>query len=269
MGYVFVGGSPRSGTSMLQLLLCQFERTNPMLRDVTYLRGLVTLYEAALEDFANDTHYYFDDVGEFQSFHAGLVETFLERQLSRFPGAEHLVLKDAPLTRFFPLLFELVPTARFVLIVRDPRDAIASMITVGEKMKAVGQRHLFQDRNPLKLCEYFKGYYRSCFHSTDPAFRERTLLVKYEDVVRHPEVVMPRLSAFTGLAFQFDPASPPDAGAVDYAKVEEKHRCWHTDRFGKAVDPSSVGRYQQILTSGEAEEIARLCQDIMDQFGYG
>ena len=39
---------------MLQLLLCQLERTNPMLRDATYLRGLVTLYEAALEDLAFD-----------------------------------------------------------------------------------------------------------------------------------------------------------------------------------------------------------------------
>ena len=179
------------------------------------------------------------------------------------------LLKDPPLTRLFPLLFQLVPTAHFVLIVRDPRDAIASMITVGEKMKAAGQRHLFQDRNPLQLSEYLKGYYRPCFDSSDAAFRKRTLLVKYEDVVHHPELVMPRLSAFTGLAFEFDPASPPDTGAVDYAKVEEKHRCWHTDRFGKAVDASSVGRYQRILTSGEAEEIARECKDIMDQFGYG
>ncbi len=254
---------------MLQLLLCQLERTNPMLRDATYLRGLVTLYEAAVEDLANDTGYYFDDVGDLQSFHAGLVKTFLERQLSRFPGAEHLVLKDPPLTRLFPQLFELVPTARFVLIVRDPRDAIASMITVGEKMKAAGQRHLFQDRNPLQLSEYLKGHYRPCFHSPDAAFRKRTLLVKYEDVVHRPELVMSRLSAFTGLAFEFDPASPPDTGAVDYSKVEEKHRCWHTDRFGKAVDASSVGRYQKILTSGEAEEIARRCHDFMERFGYG
>ena len=268
MAYVFVGGSARSGTSMLQLLLCQAEGTNPMMRDATYLRGIVSLYEAARDDLPSDTGYYFDDVDDLRSFHIDLAETFLQKQLARFPDAEHLVLKDPPLTRSFPALFELVPTGRFIVIVRDPRDAIASMNTVGEKMQAAGQRHLFQNRDARELCDYFISYYAPSFHCADTVFRERTLLVRYEDVVRNPERVIPRLAEFTGFEFQFDPASAPDTGVVDYAKVDEKHESWHTERFGKPLDASSIGRFRTILSTEEIAAIEGHCGSFMERFGY-
>src|SRR3546814_15733803 len=52
-------------------------------------------------------------------------------QRSGRPAA--LVLKSPELATYFPHAAVLLPAARFVISVRDPKDTIASMIEVGEK----------------------------------------------------------------------------------------------------------------------------------------
>ena len=55
----------------------------------------------------------------------------------------------------FPDIYQLVEDVQFRLIIRDPRDTIASLINVGNKMASLGEtRHLTPMFTERKLSEF-------------------------------------------------------------------------------------------------------------------
>jgi len=133
MSLILVGGSQRSGTSATQQLLCQLPEANPYLYEASFLRMQVACYADAKATFSNNHASYFGDVQNLRNFQSGVVNAFLDNTAAVHGGCEHLVLKEPHLTMYWPQLYELVPDAWFLMMIRDPRDVIASMISVGER----------------------------------------------------------------------------------------------------------------------------------------
>jgi protein-tyrosine sulfotransferase len=271
MQLVLVGGSQRSGTTMLQLLLCANARTNTPLTEAVYLRNLVEVYRRAKSDFYT-TSYYFDDVDEFRQFHARLVDLFLERTAARFPGIDTLVLKDPDLTRLFPDLFELVPTSKFVIIFRDPRDVIASMITVGEKLAEQNVESMFQRRDMRQLVNHYLSFYTPVVNNRNNSFRERAMVVRYEDLVgERNEEVIEGLKEFTGLKFDFGATEDLDDAVrqkLDELRSTDRFKPWLTALTGRGVSSDSVGRHEEILSEDEIRRVEKYCGPFMQAFNY-
>jgi len=102
----------------------------------------------------------------------------------------------------FEELCELFPAARFIFVVRDPRDSIVSFRDVAarqertKKNRNIG-RNLFSDlsrlRQFLEAGETFhKNHHDACF------------LVIYEDLVAHPEPTIRQLCSFLDVEFHPD-----------------------------------------------------------------
>ena len=266
----FVGGSQRSGTTALQLLLCQDSRTNPMLKEASYIRYQLESYAKALIDFEDDTKFYFENRSVLRLFQANILQQFLDMVTTRYQ-TEHLVLKEPHLTRYFPQLFELLPDSKFIVILRDPRDVIASMIRVGESLKEEGKRHFFQNRDIERLCEHYRAFYQPSFAhlKENPEFRKNFISLRYEDLVVNPHECFKSLREFTGLDLpeEFDKA--PQPGALDWNNdFQGRYKAWKTDKLGSILDSSSVGKYKQTLKSEEIAQISTFCADIFDAFGY-
>jgi hypothetical protein len=275
MKTIFVGGSQRSGTTLLNKFLCLDANTNPKIAEASYLRDLLVAYQNAQSDFDHDSASYFDDVNDLQQFHATVVNLFLHRTLKRFSGASTLVLKELHLTQFFPELFELVPHVRFVMIVRDPRDIIASMIQVGERMKANGEQHFFQSRNIPVLCQQVLSFYGPSLNNRNPAFRNAMLLLRYEDLIRHTGQVQKQLAQFTGLKLDFSSDTNPN-NALEGSKnnadplhaTQKRYLPWITDNNGKEINESSIGKFRQVLTEAEVAIVNQHLQSFMKMFDY-
>jgi len=268
MGIFFVGGSQRSGTTVFQELLCQDPATNPMVREVSYLHRLVEAYRFGEEEFDNDTCSYFDDLTSLRRFNAELVERFIDHVSRRFNPASHLILKHPELTPYFPDLHELLPEAHILLIVRDPRDIIASMIEVGSKLKQAGVEHIFQGRNMSQLCHYVYSFYLPALNCDRPEFRSRMTVIRYEDLTRTPEQVMANLRAFTGLPLEVNPAENPQGAAMAAVAVAPRLQAWQTTQSGKPLTDSSIGRYRQVLTRTEIRTIEKEMAEYLRGFGY-
>jgi len=266
--FLFVGGGQRSGTTVLYRLLCADERVNCLLPEASYLRTLVQSYALALQDFEHDTCGFFRDSDDLRSFHSGIVHLFLHRTLAQHPGADVLALKEPHLTPLFPALYQLVAESCFVLSARDPRDTIASMVSVGTRMREQGQSHFFQQRDMQQLANHLKSFYAPVLNATDPALRERVLVVRYESLVRGEAETLQRLRAFTGLALTNEPVveAVPDNG--DKAG-QPRYRPWYTGQSGKALNDASVGRHDEVLTAAEIAAIEAHCGDLRRALGYG
>jgi len=164
MKTIFVGGSQRSGTSMLLRLLCTHPTCNRPAKESSYLRTLLQAYRHGRNDFDNDTQAYFHSFESFKQFNQTIVNTIVENLAELNPKTpdvevDTVVTKEPHMTMFFPELHELLPAAHFVLIVRDPRDIIASMVDVGERMKRQGTAHFFQNRDMKQLSNLVKSFY--------------------------------------------------------------------------------------------------------------
>ena len=274
MTAIFVGGSQRSGTTLVQTILCASGATNPMIGEAKYFRQLVQAYAFGKRQFSGETRDYFKDLEELRVFHGGLIQRFLDHTLARFEGAKHLVLKEPHLTMLFPELVELLPAARFICVVRDPRDVIASMIEVGRKLDEKGiaddpMGRMFVRRDMRALSRHYLSFYLPALRSADSGFMERYLFLRYEDLVQKPDEAMKQVAAFTGLEIAgLDATADPGTGEVDFEKVNEYRKAWATKLYGKKADASRVGAFRKVLKPAEIAAVVQNCRGVMNRFKY-
>ena len=267
--YLFIGGSQRTGTTMLQALLCQHEKTNEMLGEASYLRGLVQAYQNGCLLFTKETKDYFENIDAFQHFHSKIISQFLDLQMEQRNETECLVLKEPHLTNIFPFLFQLIPEAKFLLIMRDPRDAIGSMIRVGEKLRQRGEQHFFQQRNMVQLSQYFQSFYQPVLSDKNTKFKNQTSIIRYEDLVTGQKHVFDTIEQFSGIELtQGSNGGDLKLGKFNSLVSSENYQPWATKKLGRTPDATSVGRYKSILSTVEIQQIEQSCSQIMHHFSY-
>ena len=88
----------------------------------------MTNYHASLELFDLHSRNYFEDREQLNEFCAAETVRFLEMTHAFFGNPKFLVLKHPFLTRLFTYLHQLLPEAKFVISLRDPRDHVASAV---------------------------------------------------------------------------------------------------------------------------------------------
>lgn len=267
MNIIFVGGAQRTGTTKLQEVLCADDTVQPRIKEASYFRMLIQAYKFGKDDFNNDTADYYKTLEEFLLSNRRMVGEFLGAIQEKHPSVGNFVLKEPHLTMYFPEVWELIPQARFIMIVREAKDAIASMMRVGEKMAEKGARHFFQNRDMKEMVNYYKSFYVPVCNCTTKQFKENVCYIKYEDFARNTDEVLTRLREFTGLRL--------DRG-IDYAIDDEigrdskqpKYYPWFTENYSKPMNASSIGNHKSVLTSLESEQIDTFAQDFNTLFGY-
>ncbi len=174
----FVGGAPRSGTTLLQSILCADETTNPLISEAVPFRFLLEAYMKVKNNFNRFPGMYFDSIDDLNNFYSKHLVLFLDNLKQRY-SCEKLVLKEPELTKSFPLILELLEDTRFLCIVRDPRAAIASMLVWGDKMRAEGREHFFQNRDMVGLSRYYNAFYIPLFKCESTTFQEKIKYIRY------------------------------------------------------------------------------------------
>lgn len=272
MKSIFVGGSQRSGTSMLSRILSQGPETPPALAECAYLRVLVQAYQLGQLNFEGETSSYFESRETLQAYHSRLIRDFLEYVLQRYAPVMSLVLKEPHMTLLFPELYQLLPESKFVLIVRDPRDIVVSMLKVGERMAQQGKRSgLFQRHMIPAMVNEIKRFYAPSlvYRERDPGFRNACHYLKYEALVREPVQQVEALRRFTGLSLsEFDPQQPLQSAFRKDSEQSQRHSFWRTELSKQPISDQSVAQFQDSLTPDEIALIEREGADFMTAFGY-
>jgi Sulfotransferase family len=265
----FIGGAPRSGGTLLASILCSDRTTNPTLREAHYLREMVQAYRQGKQLFNTlEGGHYFTDFEDLRQFSSSWVQALLDKLAARYAPATHLVIKSFLMSVMFPAVFELLPEARFLVSVRDPRDIACSQIEVGEKQHQQGQNVRFP-RDVTRLSRENRHYYLPSMTFQHPRFRNQVLFVRYEDLVQQPDTQIDRIRAFTGLALEdYNPAEFWAGGGRDFRSDRKSGDPYINELYGKGVSTSRVGRYREKLTPGEIRVIETECAPIFSAFGY-
>jgi len=281
-GPIFVVGTPRSGTTLTAEILGRnsavfmsdenhfFEDIyarreefgdpcNPVVRD-ELIRRLRTIYGRYNQS-------------EFQAFVDGLwsdevigrnlraVATTYPRLLDGFyraqmPPGKHVWGNQTPKDIFHVNeIRACFPSARFVVCIRDVRDFLYSyknrwrVTTVGHADRL---RVLY---HPVTTSLLWRATMRQLNWMKLSVAADAMTVVKYEDLVRHPERVIRELCETVGLAFE-----------ADMLRVSSHNSS--KGAGGSGIFSSSVGAWRQGLKSEEVSVAETLTGADLQAFGY-
>lgn len=272
MTYIFVGGSARSGTHLLESILTTDSKVNAPLSGASHFHDLISIYAKGKNNFKPLSDYYHDITG-FRSFYSNWILKFLEKTKRQHSQSDRLILRWPYMATLFPALHELVQDSKFLLIVRDPRDTIVSMMKVAEREAKLPPRERTVanlGRDMVRLSQFYSSYYipSLVYQARSDDFRQKILWVKYESLVGNTISEVKRISNFTGLEIEGIERGnvwhrrQPDFGRQDRQDV------WFSSLYGKKISKSHVGQYRNYLSDREISEIEDQCNVIFDKFNY-
>jgi hypothetical protein len=194
---------------------------------------------------------------------AGLSRSRIEafyRHLAGDARPHFFVEKYLPHQLVPDLLAEMYPGAREVILVRDFRDMLCSIIAFNRKRgwDAFGRTEGGDD------AEYVRGALRQSATRLSERLRgeeSRALLVRYEDLVLDPEPALAALFEQLGLA------SDPALVAETVRRAEESTAAM--DHHRTSSDPAaSIGRWREDLPADVAEVCNQELGPLLVEFGY-
>ncbi len=191
MPVIFVGGVPRSGTTLMRAML----DAHPSIRC-----GTETHLIPKVIFFRNDMINSKADMVYMKS--AGVTESVIDAAMSAFimeimvkhgQPAEHMCNKDPLVSRFSALMKQEFPNSKFILMLRDARATVHSIVT--RKVTISGfnlsdYRDVFRRWNNM-----IKPMYEECMRLGP----EICLPVYYEQLVLFPETHMRSILKFLGV----------------------------------------------------------------------
>lgn len=240
---VFCVGAPRSGTTLLNSLLCEGKESYPMLPECTVVSQLVQHFES-IRKRSDQSRFdaYFGSEEALTRIYRNCIEAIISNAISRLPDhRKYLVLKDPELTLLLDCLPDLFGSKiKVVYIIRDPRDVIASMLVVHSK----AGRDIQFDEVVSNIFNYYYVASNSAISQRTESFH----VVKYERLVSLDPQVFVRLRDFLGfeigeggygrVAFSFDRSDPT-----------------YSEHFGRPITQEPIGKHSSMLSPDQTQKI--------------
>lgn len=154
--------------------------------------------------------------------------------------------KNPGYSLFVPELREVFPSARFVHVVRDPRDNVYSFSRVPF------------DADDTATLAYRWNHYNAAILEATRRFPSAFLRLRYEDLVRAPESELQRLCRFLDVEFVAEMLVRRPATTAP---------SWHPHR-NVPVSDSLAGRWQREMNSEDVRLVDRICSPVARELGY-
>ncbi len=269
MTVFFIGGAPRSGTSLAHAAICSDPALHPMLPEARYLRHLIRAHRYGKAAFDTETRDYFAHPEGLRAFTASQIEAILDALRLRFPGTHHQAFRNPESTPYLPDFLEVLEDARAIVMVRDPRDVVASLFALqdAETAKGIESRLTRAGRDAALLARTYNSFYAPISNLADKATYRRMLTLRYEDMVTDPDGTFGRLGAFTGLDIGGFAQNPVWRTELLQDATPETV-LWRGPHWGKPVSAKRTGIWREALTGDEISAIEETCAPYLAGFGY-
>jgi len=272
---ILIVGSERSGTNLLRALLSTHSRiaSPPPAGFISALGGVQSRYlpgdrPALLSDLVADvvaltkTHLNPWDMDldpakvEARVTDVSLWDVFrvVNEIYAEERGRSRWCSKEPGLFNYIPDIAKCIPNARFVYLVRDGRDVASSLLR--------GHLHEFH--------VYFAAHYwalsqRACLSAiANPVHHARFHVLRYEDLIAHPEDALRGLMRFLGLEFEKQQLRFYE----DEKVLEHSRRSMFWKNLARPIDGSNKGKYKDRLGFKNIEIFESVAWAEMEALGY-
>lgn len=253
---IFIGGMPRSGTTLLRMMLDSHPNIacGPELRVLPALARLSRETKAFYGGVLND-HYGVapDDLnGAFRDLFTSFLLPYARKR-----GKARIAEKTPANVLHFGELQELFPDCCCVHVMRDGRDVVASLMQIDWKDERTGER-LDITRDPAAAAASWAAHVGRGIEGGPRVFQ-----LRYEDLIAAPARALTTLLAFLGepwhesvLAFHDNPTTR--AGMNEYSAAQ----------VSRPLYRESVGRWRRDLAPDAKDAVKRCAGALLKQLGY-
>lgn len=270
---IFIIGVPRSGTTLLRVLLDSHPNIacgpeSPWLARMP--SSVKRLYQFMCED----------EFGYVKNF--GVEREILRRQVADWVNNLYMAYaekrgkkrwgdKTPDNSLEISFLSELFPDACFVFIVRDGRDVACSTAILSDERKKISPWHseniLLDDGhvipNTLQNAALRWKQWNERIERSIQGLRH--LMLRYEDLIGSPRQELERLTAFIGESY--------DSGMLEYVKHHHDYPAWEWGSYdvkkSVGITDMSVARWKTQLTHEDLLDIERAIGPMLLKYGYG
>ena len=258
---VWIFGAGRTGSSWLSQMMGElrghtvwFEPWVGALFDPDHLR----LEERRGKHFILSPHY--------KNVWLGSIRRFVrDGAAARFPklGPEdYLVIKEPGGSVGASLLMEALPKSKMILLVRDPRDVVASWVDAhkeGAWRSADEGREEDSDKRTLKVAKRYLRHVGNSKQAYD-AHRGHKVLVRYEELRADALGTMKRI--YSDLGIEVDGAELSRAvEKYSWENVPEEEK-----GAGKFFRKAKPGGWREDLTPEQAEQVEEVTAPLLNEF---
>jgi len=265
--FLFIIGSPRSGTTMLQILLAAHPQVASTVEQTLfqhYVKQWLDTWDAEVRNI------------EERGWKLGLPILWKEEELVAFlreflarayakilalkPGATHLLDKHPGYSAHVRTIKRFLPRARFIHIIRDGRDVAASTVAAHAKMG-------FGPANVAGAAVKWKRFLSAAREAAQ--FGEDYLEIRYEQFLESKADVYARVLGFCGLSATAEwIAEIVDANTFDKMKERGASPDPTTKLSEKRYHRGTAGGWLQDLSAWDRFQFDQLAGDLLCELGY-
>ncbi len=258
--FFFIIGSPRSGTTMLQMALNRHSRV--LIPPETHFfslpyrsrRGQIMQWRRIQKDLGVDVAPPPRRLTRDESvwpYYVQLMDAYIHKSRLDYESTGWVGEKSNDHTKRVDLIVRAFPDAKFLLVDRDGRDVALSL------MKVPWMPH------DLELCFALWLHYQRIQGRALQEHAGRIFRVRYEDLVTAPESWLRAITGFLGLDYEPEMArgSGNRRGIPDFEMGYKK----------QAIHPISthrVGNWHRELSPGQVGRLERMGGRVLQALGY-
>jgi len=243
--FIFIGGAPRSGTTLVQNMLDSHPDilAGPEfmhLPDIIQLRKILlhSIKEGRIDKYCSHR-----DVDQQICL---LIENLL-LPLKQKHGKKIISEKTPGNVNVFTDLIELFPESKFLHVVRDPRAIVASMLQVGKRAKKIKGLKLHEfTRSTSAAINYIKKCFANGFdaaqHSSDGV-----MTILYEKLVNDPVSETKRICDFLKVEWSSKMLTPQNKKHMGEESITKSTVWYNKSSFNRAPETGEIKKWASQL----------------------
>ncbi len=265
---IFVGGAPRSGTTLVQNML----DSHPLVLggpEFLHLPEVVGLRKILHDSISRGWIDIICSKGDVDAHLRSLIEKFF-LPLAEKNKVEYYSEKSPMNILSFSELIELFPDSHFIHVIRDPRAIVSSMKKVKER--AIGKGldiPSFTRRVSASI-----AYVNKCFDAGFSAVNnhpEKVLTLVFENLLNAPEKETRRICDHLGIEWSDQMLHPGEKTHIGEQAITEKSgEIWYNAKeYYRDPDKQNVDKWKSDLSAREQIRAILAFRNRRDIKGYG
>ena len=264
----YLVGSARCGSTVIYNALCSNNKFNPAIPENHLVNKFCQIYDHQINrNNIIEKEFFFENKNDTKKYFYDCLELFFNRLLKKY-NCEHLLLKSIALGSNLHILNEINSSINYIMVVRDPRDIITSMIKVGVKQEKINIKNQYP-RNMNLLCDHVNYMYRLLFiDDLKYLIEEKVFLIKYENFVSNTNKELNEITKKFLLKLEYSKDLKVWSRSSQMFKTNDDNTGFKSDLWDKPVTDKRINEYKSFLTPEEIDIINEKCKKLIERFNY-